>query len=64
MFSRPFNEWEVEDVERLLKELGQLMLVDGSEDRVKWNLTTNGNFEVRLLYQTLRMDTEIPYHGG
>ena len=33
LFTRPFNNWELEDVERLLAQLGQKILVDEEEDK-------------------------------
>ena len=36
--TRYFNDWEVEDVERLLVQLGKVTLVD-MEDTMRWTVT-------------------------
>ena len=40
-FSRPFNDWEMDEVERLLLCLGGKMVNLDEEDRVRW-LETEG----------------------
>ena len=52
-FSRSFNDWEVEAVERLLSTLQGERLAAGLEDRVVRKETKNENFFVKSLYNTL-----------
>ncbi|WJZ82701.1 hypothetical protein VitviT2T_002436 [Vitis vinifera] len=52
-FSRPFNDWEVEEVERLLLTIRGRRLNPLLEDRMLWKETTNGIFSVKSLYNVL-----------
>ena len=44
IFSRPFNDWEVEEAKRLLSELGRYVLTYEAEYEVRWMLTKNRIF--------------------
>ncbi|RVW92453.1 hypothetical protein CK203_042697 [Vitis vinifera] len=63
-FSRPFNDWEVETVERLLSTLKGKRLVAGLEDRVLWKASKNGIFSVKSLYNTLESSRAVPFPGS
>ena len=52
-FSRPFNDWEVEEVERLLVTIQGRRLNPNLEDRVLWKETKNEIFSVKSLYSAL-----------
>ena len=52
-FSRPFNEWEMEEVERLLLTIQGMRLDPNLEDRVLWKETKDGIFSVKSLYSAL-----------
>nr|CAN66499.1 hypothetical protein VITISV_010636 [Vitis vinifera] len=52
-FSRPFNDWEVEEVERLLLTIRGRRLNPLLEDRMLWKETKDGIFSVKSLYSTL-----------
>ncbi|RVW58324.1 Regulator of telomere elongation helicase 1 [Vitis vinifera] len=52
-FSRSFNDWEVEAVERLLSTLQGKRLIAGVEDRVVWKVSKNEIFSVKSLYNSL-----------
>ena len=52
-FSRPFNDWEVEEVERLLLTIQGRRLNLNLEDRVLWKETKDGIFSVKSLYSAL-----------
>ena len=53
-FNRPFNDWELEKVERLLGCLdGKKVRVD-EEDRVRWMDSNDGVFSVKSLYRALQ----------
>ncbi|KAL6345789.1 hypothetical protein AAG906_017541 [Vitis piasezkii] len=57
----PFNDWEVETVERLLSTLQGKRLVAGLEDRVLWKASKNGIFSVKSLYNTLESSRAVPF---
>ena len=48
LFTRHFNDWEVEDLERLLARLGKITLGDELEDTLRWTLSRTGLFSVSL----------------
>ena len=52
-FSRPFNDWEVEEVERLLLTIRGARLSPLMEDRMMWKANSNGIFSVKSLYNDL-----------
>ena len=52
-FSRPFNDWEVEEVERLLLTIRGRRLNPLLEDRMLWKETKDGFFSIKSLYSTL-----------
>ena len=52
-FSRPFNDWEVEEVERLLLTIRGRRLIHLAEYRMLWKVTSNGIFSVKSLYNDL-----------
>ncbi|KAL6329339.1 hypothetical protein AAG906_017644 [Vitis piasezkii] len=53
-FNRPFNDWEMEEVGRLLCCLeGKMVSVD-EEDRVRWVELNDGVFPVKSLYRALQ----------
>ena len=55
LFTRHFNDWEVEDLERLLARLGKITLVDELEDTLRWTLSSTGLFSVKSLYKALKL---------
>ncbi|RVX14074.1 hypothetical protein CK203_011217 [Vitis vinifera] len=53
-FNGPFNDWEMEEVGRLLCYLeGKMVRVD-EEDRVRWVKSKDGVFSVKSLYKALQ----------
>ncbi|RVW89101.1 putative ribonuclease H protein [Vitis vinifera] len=62
-FSRSFNDWEVEEVERLLLTIRGRRLNPLLEDRMLWKETKDGIFSVKSLYSSLasRRDVQFPY---
>lgn len=46
LFTKHFNDWELEDVERLLSWLG---LGDEVEDNASWMVTKDGIFLIKLM---------------
>ncbi|RVW53935.1 hypothetical protein CK203_073000 [Vitis vinifera] len=63
-FSRPFNDWEVEEVERLLLTIRGAGLNPLMEDRMMWNVTSNGIFSVKSLYNDLSSRRAGPFPHG
>ncbi|RVW15964.1 putative ribonuclease H protein [Vitis vinifera] len=52
-FSRPFNDWEVEEVERLLVIIRERRLNPLAKDCLLWKETKDGIFSVKSLYSIL-----------
>ena len=50
-----FNDWEVEEVERLLLTIRGRRLIPLLEDRMLWKETSNGIFSVKSLYNDLAL---------
>ncbi|RVW75414.1 putative ribonuclease H protein [Vitis vinifera] len=63
-FSRPFNDWEVEEVERLLLTIRGARLIPLMEDRMMWKVTSNGIFSVKSLYNDLSSRRAGPFPHG
>ena len=61
IFSRPFNDWEVEEAERLLCGLGRYTLEEEVADEVRWKLTKAGVFTVKSMYKALQMSAIQPF---
>ena len=53
-FNRPFNDWELEEVERLFCCLEGKKVRGDEEDKVKWMASKNGDFSVKSLYRTMQ----------
>ena len=60
-FSRPFNDWEVEEVERLLETIQGRRLNFNLEDRVLWKETKDENFFVKCLYSALDSRSAVQF---
>ncbi|KAJ9707156.1 hypothetical protein PVL29_002241 [Vitis rotundifolia] len=62
-FSRSFNDWEVEEVERLLLTIRGRRINPLLEDRMLWKESKDGIFSVKSLYSSLvsRGDVQFPY---
>ena len=60
-FSRPFNVWEVEEVERLLLTIQGKRLDTNLEDRVIWKETKDRNFFVKSLYNAFDCRSAVPF---
>ena len=52
-FSRPFNDWEVEEAKRLLVTIQGRRLNPNLEDRVLWKETKDRIFSIKSLYSAL-----------
>ncbi|RVX09335.1 hypothetical protein CK203_015353 [Vitis vinifera] len=53
-FNRPFNDWELEEVERLFCCLEGKKVRGDEEDKVKWMTSKDGDFSVKSLYRTMQ----------
>ena len=60
-FSRPFNDWEMEIVERFLVTLQGKKVVTNMEDRVQWEEAKDGLFSVKSFYSTLEGSSAVPF---
>ena len=52
-FSRPFNDWEMDDVHKCFLGLNGKRVQQDVEDRVLWRETKCGKFSVKSLYKAL-----------
>ena len=50
-FIRSFNDWEMEDVEKQLMQLGNKRVFEGMEDTVRWTRTKNGTLSIKAMYK-------------
>ena len=58
-FTRPFDDWELDEVENLLGRLcGEGVLLD-KEDRVRWLESKDDNFLVKSLYKVLESNSSV-----
>ena len=53
-FNKPFNDWELEEVERLFCCLGGKKVSVDEEDKVRWMDSKDGIFSVKSLYRALQ----------
>ncbi|RVW56296.1 Argininosuccinate lyase, chloroplastic [Vitis vinifera] len=60
-FLRPFNDWEVEKVERFLSSIQGKRLNADVEDRMVWKETKNEIFTVKSLYNSLVYSCAVPF---
>ncbi|RVX05596.1 hypothetical protein CK203_027274 [Vitis vinifera] len=57
-FTRHFNNWELYEVEGLLRRLcEERVMLD--EDTVRWSMSNDGNFLVKSLYKVLELDSLV-----
>ena len=60
-FSRPFNDQELDEVERLLLTIQGKRLDTNLEDKVLWKKTKDENFFVKSLYTALNCRSAVPF---
>ena len=60
-FSKSFNDWEVDEVERLLVTIQGRRLNFNLEDRVLWKETKDGIFSVKSLYSALDSRSAVQF---
>ena len=60
-FSRPFNDWEVDYVDRFLLSLHGKRVHRDENNKVLWKVTKNGKFIVRFVYNALELDSSISF---
>ena len=61
LFSRHFNDWEMEEVEGLLRKLHPLVLNRDVEDVLSWKNSKNDSFSVRSLYHSFTRASSDPF---
>ena len=54
LFSRVFNDWEIELVERFLQKIQAFKVQREEEDRVIWTTLKCGTFTIKSLYSILK----------
>ena len=59
-FLRPFNDWELEELESLLFRLQQKR-ISNMEDRVIWEGAKDGRCSVKRLYNAIDGDRLVPF---
>ena len=52
-FSKSFNDWEVESVERFLMKLQGNRVYRDDDDKVVWTGSRSGSFSIKSLYHAL-----------
>ena len=63
-FSRPFNDWEVEEMERFLSTISTIQgkrLNANVENRMVWKGTKNEIFTVKFLHNSLDHSCAVPF---
>ncbi|RVW96810.1 hypothetical protein CK203_026027 [Vitis vinifera] len=60
-FSRPFNEWQMEMVERFLFSLQGKRAVTNLGDRIQWKEAKDGNISVNSFYSAMEGSSTIPF---
>ncbi|RVW94296.1 putative ribonuclease H protein [Vitis vinifera] len=60
-FLRPFNDWEVEEVESFLLIIQGKRLNADLEDRMVWKETKDGNFSVKSCFNSLDHSSAVPF---
>ena len=53
LFSRAFNDWEIEMVERFILKIQAFRVQREDEDKVVWTASKSGAFSVKSLYSIL-----------
>ena len=53
LFSRAFNDWEIEMVERFMLKIQAFRVQREDEDKVVWTASKSGAFSVKSLYSIL-----------
>ena len=57
IFTRSFNDWEVDEAKSLFCRLGRYTLDEEDVDRVRWKLLNIGVFTVKSMYKALQLST-------
>ena len=60
VFTSPFNDWEVDEAESLLCQLGRYTLEE-AVNKVRWKLSNTEVFTVKSVYKALQLSTFEPF---
>ena len=60
-FSRRFNDWEMEMVERFLFSLQGKRVVVNLEDRIRWKEAKGSNFSVKSFHSAMEGSSTVPF---
>ncbi|RVW21407.1 hypothetical protein CK203_106934 [Vitis vinifera] len=64
LFSRAFNDWELELVEHFLQKIQAFKVHRDAEDRVIWIISRYGTFSVKSLYSILEPEVSPLFPSG
>ena len=64
LFSRAFNDWELELVEHFLEKIQAFKVHRDAEDRVIWTISRYGTFSVKPLYSILGPEVSPLFPSG
>ena len=64
LFSRAFNDWELELVERFLQKIKAFRVHRDVEDKVIWTISRYGTFSVKSLYSILEPEDSPLFPSG
>ena len=62
-FTRKPNDWEMSGVDEFLRTLGSNLPPNENEDRMRWKLTKNGDFDIQSFYNKLRSPCPLFFLG-
>lgn len=60
IFSHPFNDKEIEDVEHFLDRIGDKKIIVGMEDTMPWRGAKNGIFSIKAMYNAMEKRSPSP----
>ena len=64
LFSRAFNDWELDLVERFLQKIQAIRVQRDVDDRVIWTVARRGTFSVNSLYSILEPGDSLLFPCG
>ena len=61
LFTRLFNDWEVEDAKKLRFKVTWVVLAYEFEDRLCWMMTKDGVFSIKSIYKALQLALNVSF---
>ena len=59
-FIRPFNDWELEETQRLISLISSRNISQGEKDKIFWLVVTKGQYTIKANYRHLDLSGSIP----